>query len=160
MMGQVHKAAILLVEDEFLINAMVSEALIEDGFLVHGMGDAEEALEYLQPGCGVDLLFTDLNLPGMDGVTLAARARAVVPDLPVLYASGRWNLLDGLRGTPRCATLRKPYSMKSACAAAEELLGLRHRDCHPPLSLSQKSIGTGKTIVDERSPAMFCRAVR
>ena len=43
----------------------------------------------------VDVLFTDINLPGgMDGVVLARRARELLPELPVVYASGRVNMLD------------------------------------------------------------------
>jgi CheY-like chemotaxis protein len=116
---------VLLVEDEPLIGSLVAEALVDGGFDVHSVANAEEALAALENGLKVDLLFTDINLPGMDGRTLAESARRMNPDLPVIYASGRWTLLDALRSVPRSAVLPKPYSLTRACLAVEDLLGVR-----------------------------------
>ena len=83
--------SVLLVEDEALISLMVSEALSESGFDVHEVGTADEALRYIGAGGAVDVLFTDINLPGsMTGAELAQRVRALRPELPVVYASGRY----------------------------------------------------------------------
>jgi CheY-like chemotaxis protein len=58
----------------------------------------------------VDVLFTDINLAGgMDGTTLARRAREILPDLPVVYASGRVNVLDLATSVPRSVFVAKPY---------------------------------------------------
>jgi CheY-like chemotaxis protein len=123
-MGQASQpASILLVEDECLISEMIGQALIDRGHSVHSVTTAEAALQYLIDGSPVDLLFTDINLPGdMDGAVLATRARELLPDLPVIYASGRWGMLEQLRAMPRSAVLPKPYSVTRACAAVEELL--------------------------------------
>ncbi len=115
---------VLLVEDETLISVLVAEALSEDGFEVHAVGDAEAALQVLNAGIKFDVLFTDINLPGMDGTTLAESARQLQPNLAVVYASGRWTLLDRLRAMPHSAVLPKPYSLTRACAAVENLLGI------------------------------------
>src|ERR1700735_4470348 len=84
---------VLLVEDEFLIREWVSEALAEQGFAVRAVSNAAEALRQLT-STAVDVLFTDINLPGgVDGLALAHRARELFPDLPVVYASGRIDTL-------------------------------------------------------------------
>jgi CheY-like chemotaxis protein len=116
---------VLLVEDETLISVLVAEALEEDGFEVRAVANAEEALDALNAGEAFDVLFTDINLPGMDGATLAETARQVRPGIAVVYASGRWTLLDRLRSLPHSAVLPKPYSLTRACNAVENLLGIQ-----------------------------------
>ncbi len=110
MRSQVEPIRVLLVEDEFLISEWVAESLSEQGFAVHVASNAIEALRYLatEP---VDVLFTDINLPGgMDGAALARRARALLPDLPVVYASARANLLDPTLRVPGSIFVPKPYA--------------------------------------------------
>jgi CheY-like chemotaxis protein len=100
---------ILLVEDELLIAEWVAEALSEQGFVVHAAGSAGEALRYLA-AVPVDILFTDINLgDGMDGTALARRARAMLPDLPVVYASARVAGLEPQQRVPGAIFVRKPY---------------------------------------------------
>jgi len=100
---------VLVVEDEFLISEWVSEALAEQGFAVRAVSNAAEALRQLT-STAVDVLFTDINLPGgVDGLTLAHRARELFPDLPVVYASGRINALDADLRVPGAVFVAKPY---------------------------------------------------
>lgn len=114
---------VLLVEDESLIAEIIGEALTEHGYAVHAVPNAQDALEHLSAGSRIDLLFTDINLPGdIDGARLATLVRDMHPGLPVIYASGRWALLDELRGVPHSAILQKPYSPARACAAVEVLV--------------------------------------
>jgi DNA-binding response OmpR family regulator len=117
------KTCVLLVEDEALIAEIIGEALADSGHSVHTVSTAKDAIAHLSNGARVDLLFTDINLPGeLDGVSLAERVRAAHPQLPVLFASGRWWRLEELRDLPNAATLRKPYSPARACAAVDLLL--------------------------------------
>lgn len=102
--------SVLLVEDEALISMLVSDWLNELGFEVHEARTAGEALDYIGAGGDVDILFTDINLPGgMTGAELARKARALKPELPVVYASGRYrgDDLDDL--VPHSAFVPKPY---------------------------------------------------
>lgn len=127
---------VLLVEDEALIAEIIGEALIEAGHAVHWAGNAADALSHLAGGARVDVLFTDINLPGeMDGAMLAQCARQADPRLPVIYASGRWGLLDKLRGQPDARILPKPYTPARACELVE-LLGL------PRLAAEDEATGT------------------
>lgn len=117
------QTCVLLVEDEALIAEIIGEALAESGHAVHAVANAQDAIAHLANGAKVDLLFTDINLPGdLDGIGLAEQVRAVNPQLPVLFASGRWWRLEELQKLPNAATLRKPYSPARACEAVELLL--------------------------------------
>jgi two-component system, response regulator PdtaR len=99
---------ILLVEDESLISAWVAESLAEQGFAVACAANAADALRLLA-STPVDVLFTDIELPGgIDGITLARRAREFLPDLPVVYASGRV-VLDVQRRVSDSTFVAKPY---------------------------------------------------
>src|ERR1700744_447674 len=84
---------VLVVEDEFLISEWVAQSLSEQGFVVQTVSNAADALDCLSSE-PVDVLFTDINLPGdMDGAALARRARQMRPHIPVVYASARATLL-------------------------------------------------------------------
>lgn len=120
------QTCVLLVEDEGLIAEIIGEALSEQGYTVHSVSNASDALAHLSNGGKVDVLFTDINLPGdLDGVDLAEHARGLLPDLPVIYASGRWARLEELRAHPHSTILRKPYSPARACEAVEALVAER-----------------------------------
>ena len=120
---------VLLVEDEFLISEWVAESLGEQGFAVHAVTNAADALRHLC-AAPVDVLFTDVNLPGgVDGITLARRARELLPDLPVVYASGRVDVLDPQVRVPRSTFVPRPYVpalvgrvLAAAVAASADLL--------------------------------------
>ena len=65
---------VLIVEDESLISHLVADWLNDRGFAVHEAASGDEALAYIDHGGPVDVMFTDVNLPGsIDGAELAAR---------------------------------------------------------------------------------------
>ncbi len=104
----VQPLCVLVVEDEFLIAEWVSETLLEQGYDVRTVSNAADALVHLV-SAHVDVLFTDINLPGaMDGVALARRARELRPGLAVVYASGRVMLPPEAR-VPGGVMVPKPY---------------------------------------------------
>jgi CheY-like chemotaxis protein len=109
-MRQAAAPTVLLVEDELLISRLVAAALSEHGFIVYETATADEALRYMHAGGEVDVLFTDVNLPGgMNGAELALRARELRPDLPIVYASGRYQPTDIGALVPRSVFVSKPY---------------------------------------------------
>ena len=100
---------VLLVEDEFLISEWVAQALSEQGFAVQTAANATDALGHLASD-QVDILFTDINLPGgMDGAALARRAREMLPNFPVVYASARATMLGPDARVPGAIIVPKPY---------------------------------------------------
>jgi len=103
---------ILLVEDEKLVRLGIEHQLAELGYEVVTAGDAERALETLRGrGDGIDLLLTDVVLPGMSGPELVEAAHAIRPGLAVLYMSAF--PLDELvaqgRVPPGTPSLEKPF---------------------------------------------------
>ncbi|NID05607.1 response regulator [Luteibacter jiangsuensis] len=79
---------ILLVEDTDSLRQLVAEVLTEAGYVCTATGDTHQALRMLRGDDPVDLLLTDIGMPGMDGRELAEAARAWRPTLPVLFMTG------------------------------------------------------------------------
>ncbi len=118
---------VLMVEDEILISELISEVLCENGFDVHAVPDAETALRYLDDGPEVDVLFTDINLPGrMDGSTLAKQVRERRPDLPIVYCSGRYSPSALSPLMSRSIFLKKPYDANELVTLLGRLTSAEH----------------------------------
>lgn len=84
------RPVVLLVEDEALVRLYVTDVLDEAGFEVIAAENAEAGLLALHARPDVQVLFTDLNMPGrIDGFALARIARAQFPHVGVLIISGR-----------------------------------------------------------------------
>jgi len=84
------KLSVLVVEDEVLLRVMMADELRSNGLSVIEAANADEALTVLRSSAPVDLLFTDIRMPGsMDGLALAALMRAIKPELKIIVASGQ-----------------------------------------------------------------------
>jgi CheY-like chemotaxis protein len=119
--------SVLLVEDEVLISNLVADWLSERGFAVHEVTTGDAALRYLESGAAVDVLFTDVDLPGaIDGAELAQRARKKRPELPIVYASGRYRSCDVGTLVPRSIFLPKPYDRDDVCTLLERMTNAAH----------------------------------
>jgi DNA-binding response OmpR family regulator/nitrogen-specific signal transduction histidine kinase len=79
---------ILVVEDTDSLRMMTEEILVRAGYECIATGDIEHALRVLRGDEGLDLLLTDVGMPGMNGRDLAEVARAWRPTLPVLFMTG------------------------------------------------------------------------
>ena len=80
---------VLLVEDEPLIRALIADEMTDAGYVVTEACNGREAMTALEAAPDFDLLFTDIRLPGLlDGWAIAERARALNPDIGVVYATG------------------------------------------------------------------------
>ena len=113
-------STVLLVEDELLVRELAGEDLTDIGFEVTSASDGEEALSHIEQGHSFDLLFTDIRMPGtVDGWQLADRAKAMLPGLRVIYATGLNEAADRL--TERERYVRKPYSLKDLRQALIDL---------------------------------------
>lgn len=81
--------SILVVEDDPLVREATVWMLQDAGYLVHEAPDAQAALDRLaQPG-RVDLVISDINMPGMDGLGFRNEVERRWPALPVMLVSGR-----------------------------------------------------------------------
>jgi PAS domain S-box-containing protein len=115
-------AVVLLVEDNDQVREFAESLLADLDYEVASAASAEAALVLLDTR-PVDILFTDVMMPGMSGVELARRAREARPDLPVLLASGYNAEISG-GGAGAFETLAKPYGAATLGAA---LAGARNR---------------------------------
>ena len=108
---------ILLVEDDPIV-APLAEGTLEDvGYSVMRAATADEALAILAGGASVDLLLTDVVMPGArTGVELARQARRLRPDLPVVLTTGYNEQVAASEGF---RVLAKPYSTAALVAALE-----------------------------------------
>jgi PAS domain S-box-containing protein len=79
---------ILVVEDDDDVRLFTTESLRDLGFTVREANDAPSALKQLEQHPDVQLIFTDVGLPGMNGAQLVAAARALHPDIKVLFTTG------------------------------------------------------------------------
>ncbi len=95
---------ILVVDDDPDIRDYASQVLEDCGYSVLTAADGAAALSMLRNATRIDVLFTDIVMPGIDGVEVARRALEQIPGLKVLFASG---YSAGLAPTSRL--LKKPY---------------------------------------------------
>ena len=117
---------VLLVEDDALIRLGTADMLADLGHVVLEAGDAPEAFAVLEAG-PVDVMITDISLPGLSGLELAEQARRGFPELRVVFASG-FDAPPGSDGEGGGATsprLRKPYSEQQLIEALRLAIGSR-----------------------------------
>ncbi|WP_441931209.1 response regulator [Neorhizobium galegae] len=104
--------SVLLVEDDDEVAALVSEMLEDLGFQVVRAATAAAALGALANGRRVDLVFSDIMMPGgMNGVELAKEIRARRMDLPILLTSGYSEVAKQAAEAQGIRILRKPYQL-------------------------------------------------
>ena len=80
---------VLVVEDEFLIRMLVADHLRDAGYNVIEAFNGDEAIAILAAGAAIDLVFTDVRMPGdADGMDVLSFIKQTRPELPVLMTSG------------------------------------------------------------------------
>ncbi|CAD6562904.1 PAS domain S-box protein [Paraburkholderia sabiae] len=117
---------ILVVEDDRRVQVTVLETLRQLGYTVLKADDAQSALAIVQSGMNIDLLFTDVVMPGtMRSTELAKRATLMLPHLKVLFTSGYTQnaIVHGGRLDPGVHLLSKPYSREQLASKIRRLLG-------------------------------------
>jgi CheY-like chemotaxis protein len=116
------KPTVLIVEDESLVLEVAACEFEDAGYDVLTAANADAALAQLDGDATIDLLFTDIRIPGaLDGWDIAAHARSLRPQIPVIYATG----YSG-PATPQAVAgallFRKPYRLSEILSAAQRLI--------------------------------------
>jgi PAS domain S-box-containing protein len=112
--------AILLVEDNAEVKAVAGMLLEQLGYHVDAVDNAAAALDLLAEGRSVDLVFSDVVMPGeMDGLALARRIRTDYPHIPVLLTTGYAKAASQAKGFP---ILRKPYRLTNLSRAIRDAI--------------------------------------
>jgi two-component system, cell cycle sensor histidine kinase and response regulator CckA len=116
---------VLIVEDEGLVRQTVRHYLARWGYQVLEAADGAEALDLIESRVDIDLLLTDMVLPGLSGAELVRAAHEQRPELRVLYMSAhpkvklvRERLLE-----PDAPALQKPFTEDALLAEVREVLG-------------------------------------
>jgi CheY-like chemotaxis protein len=121
---------ILVVEDDEDVRAYLVETLRRLNYQVLRAAEATAALEFLQQrDLRIDLLLTDVVMPGINGRELARRAEALRPGLKVLYVTGysRNAIVHQGRLDPGVELMQKPITQETLARRVRDLLDARER---------------------------------
>ncbi len=115
---------VLVVEDEPLVRLLIIDVLDELGYQVLEAGDGPSGLRILQSPQRIDLLITDIGLPGLNGRQVADAARVTRPDLKVLFMTGYAENAAITKGIldPRMQMITKPFVMDVLARRIRELM--------------------------------------
>jgi signal transduction histidine kinase/DNA-binding response OmpR family regulator len=120
---------ILVVEDDAVVQATVVDMLGALGYRVLKASDGQSALTILQSGVPVDMLFTDVVMPGpVRSVELARQAKQMFPDIEVLFTSGYTQnaIVHGGRLDPGVELISKPYRREELARKIRQMFGARN----------------------------------
>jgi CheY-like chemotaxis protein len=137
------RETILLVEDEEFVRNVTQEVLEMEGFKVLGAANGVEAIERLnEHHANIDLLLTDVVLPGMNGRDLAAKLGTMQPGLKVIYMSGYTDNAVLRNSVAEASTpyLQKPFTLDALVAKVHETL-----DAFSLAGLAQRAALRGAT---------------
>jgi CheY-like chemotaxis protein len=118
---------VLLAEDEAMLRFVAVETLSDAGFQVFDAVDGSAGLKILESGTHIDLLISDIKMPGLNGYQLAEAGLALRPGLKVLLMTGYAQ--EPIPETIKRAGARviyKPFDFDVLSALAQELLAERH----------------------------------
>ncbi len=112
------KVSILVVDDDDEVREMLAETLQDFGYAVTQAASGEEALPLLAGDAGIDMLITDIRMPGMSGLELAEKVARQRASMKVIVTSGYFQ--------PQPITqqfLRKPFRIQELASAVKAELG-------------------------------------
>ncbi|NUO75356.1 MAG: nitrogen regulation protein NR(I) [Lysobacter sp.] len=118
-------ARVWVVDDDRSVRFVLATALREAGYAVDGFENAQDVLDALAARGAPDLLFTDVRMPGDDGLVLLDRLKAAAPRLPVIVMSAYTDVAStagAFRGGAH-EFLSKPFDLDAAVALAARALG-------------------------------------
>jgi len=115
---------ILVVEDDQHVRHMTVDALRDLGYTVVQASDANQALEQIQVLPHLDILFTDIVMPGMNGRVLAEQAKLIKPDIKVLFTTGytRNAVVHNGMLDHGVAFLPKPFTIRQLAVKVRDVL--------------------------------------
>jgi len=118
------EATVLLVEDEDAVRLFGSRALRNKGYRVLEAADGEEALDVINEyGAPIDLIITDVMMPGMDGHTLVKLVQEELPNIKVILMSGyAEEAIPGALSDPTLHFLPKPFSLQELAGKVKEVI--------------------------------------
>ena len=120
LLAPARERVVLVVEDERMVRRVQRDVLAEAGWLVLEAASAMEALELVAAHEGpLDVLVTDLELPGLRGCELAARLVAERPGLGIVFTSGHGEEASPCERFPGSRFLQKPFTIDGLAKAVD-----------------------------------------
>jgi len=117
---------VLVVDDEPLLRTLMRLVLEEGGFHVLTAENGRDAMRVSGSHPGeIDLLVSDVTMPGMDGPTLAEELLQEDPNLPVLFVTGSSDRLP-IHNNERFPYIEKPFSSGNLVLTVRKMLNRRH----------------------------------
>lgn len=119
------RPVVLVVEDDLLLRMHAAEMVADAGFEVIEAANADQAIDILEARFDIQVVFTDIQMPGsMDGLKLARAIRGRWPPIKIVATSG---LVDvGEKDLPEGGRfLAKPYSPDAIAGLLRDLTGIR-----------------------------------
>jgi CheY-like chemotaxis protein len=109
---------VLVIEDEPLVRGLIVEVLADLGFAALEATDGPSGLAVLQSRQRIDLLISDVGLPGLNGRQLADAARLLRPELKVIFMTGYAEVAASAQGflEPGMTLITKPFAMADLAA--------------------------------------------
>ena len=123
--GRNSSETVFVVEDEEVVRKMICRTLLDHGYRVVDAAEGGEALRLLEAHAGpIDLILTDIIMPGMNGRALAERVAALNPAVRVLYMSGYTDDVIARHGVlePGTPFLQKPFTPRLLVDKLREVL--------------------------------------
>jgi signal transduction histidine kinase len=117
--------SVLVVDDDPTVRMLITEVLTDMGYAVTEAENGPAGLRLLQSDMRIDLLISDVGMPGgMNGRQLADAARQLRPDLKVLFITGyaEQAVLDGGQMEPGMEVMTKPFPMEAMAARVKEMI--------------------------------------
>jgi CheY-like chemotaxis protein len=113
---------VLVVDDDADVRRTTARLLRELGYAAVEAGEAQQALTLVRDDARIGLLFTDIAMPGMNGIELAERVREQRPGLPVLLMTGYPEAAKLASRRASATILEKPFSVARLADAVGGLL--------------------------------------
>jgi DNA-binding NtrC family response regulator len=151
--AKVRRATVLVVEDDRDMRLLLEDELRESGYDVVSAGEGREAIERLR-STSIDVIVTDLVMPGMDGRELLEEVRRSAQDVPVIITTAFGTIESAVDAMKAGAHhyLPKPFGMEHMQAALEN--ALEERRLRLELHRHQDSAGTEALGLVAESPGM------
>ena len=138
-------AAILVVDDDPDVRALVAAELESLGYVVTAADSGRQALKILADGAQPDLLLVDYAMPELTGIEVARRVRIMRPGLRALFMTGFAKAEELERSADLSRILRKPFTRFALEAAVEATLG-----AESPVSLAPPPVGAERAALQRR----------
>jgi DNA-binding NtrC family response regulator len=154
---------ILVVDDDDALRLVLVGLLKQAGYSARAVPSAEKALEEVtrsQTGAAIDLVVTDVRMPGMDGMALLAALGKSAPELPVIVLSAHGTVPMAVEAMKQGAKefMLKPFDREEVIATVERTLASTRTSAPPPLPTASRLVGQSERMRELRE--LIARAAK